>query len=100
MGGDGSSSTASGPSGYVWRSAGRASGRLYRSAWPFAEAEPAPVPRAQRPWPARVLPERFARFLRGLGGDRAWVLQAEGVGPQEERVVLAAMVFAIELSHW
>ncbi len=99
-GGDGSSSTPSGATGYVWRVAGRPRGRLYRAPWPFAGAEASMVAHERRSWLARLVPERLARLLRRVGHDPTWVLELEGVGAAEQRLVLAAAVFAIELSHW
>jgi hypothetical protein len=99
-GGDASSTGGSGPTGYRWRVAGVERGHLVRAPWPFGDEPEVVVPRAERPWFARWVPERIARFLRTLTRPPVWTLEVDDLARDEMRVVVAGAIFAIELSHW
>jgi hypothetical protein len=89
----------SGPTGLVWKVAGVPRGGLRRTPWPFGHDEPA-TPRRQRSWRARLLPERFRRFLRELSRDPTWVLELDAPEAIDPRLTLGSAIFAIELSQW
>jgi hypothetical protein len=82
-----------------WMVDGQVRGQLSREGWPFGPDRP-PVPRAQRRGLARFIPERVARLLRSLGEAPAWKLELDPQSSGDERLTLAAAIFAVELSRW
>jgi hypothetical protein len=96
-GGDGSSTIMSGPTGFIYFEDGSPAGSLARARLPFeppgGEAGGRHLGRLRA-----LLPARFASALVERGG---WKL--ERAAPSvlvDPRLLLAAALFAVELSHW
>jgi hypothetical protein len=101
LAGEGTTSQLSGPTGFVWLVDSQLMGTLARSRLPFgSELEAAGASSTTRA--ARFA--RFAKRLREFAGPArpdGWKLERlQPTMPTDPRVILAAAIFAIELSHW
>lgn len=90
-------SMISGPTALAWLVDGRAAGSLHRAPLPFEDPAEAAAPDAPvRRWLPYAIAKRLER-----GRTRAWRFEREPPSsPDDPRLVLAAVLFAIELSHW
>jgi hypothetical protein len=96
-GGDGSTTTTSGPTGFIYFEDGSPAGSLARARLPFEPPGGEPGGRHLGRLRA-LLPARFASALVERGG---WKLE-RAAAPMlvDPRLLLAAALFAVELSQW
>lgn len=87
------------PTGLRWVVDGEDRGELRQSGWPFAPTRE-PIPRAERSWIQRLIPERVATVLRRIGEAPCWKLEHDALAPDDARLTLAAAVVSVELSRW
>jgi hypothetical protein len=92
VGGEGSSET-SGPSGYVYVVGDAPVGALGRAKPPFDSGNATGTARGLK----RLVP---ARLLGGAAAGRAWKLERAAGDPNDPLLVVAAALFAVEISHW
>jgi hypothetical protein len=98
LGGDGTASTGSGPSGFVHVVAGKPAGTLGRAPLPFLTGSQANSSES-RNLLRKVMPRRLGDRLFNPA-PRGWKLENTLPDAQDPRVRLAAALFAVELSHW
>lgn len=93
-GNDGSLPT--GPTAMVWLIDGRAAGSLHRDKLPFADpTAPPPSDHPLRRWLPAAVKKRVD------GPERAWRFEREAPARHEDlRLLLGAVIFAVELAHW
>jgi hypothetical protein len=99
LGGDGTASTGSGPSGFVHVVAGMIAGTLARGPLPFLTTPSSDTRSESRNLLRKILPRRLGDRLFNLA-PRGWKLVNTMPDAQDPRLRLAAALFAVELSHW
>jgi hypothetical protein len=100
LGGDGTDSSASGPSGFIHLVANRPAGTLSRARLPFAITPTRTTPKRTNPLRA-LLPRRLGDALFERTASRGWKLERTVPQAAEDpRLYVAAALFAVELSHW
>jgi hypothetical protein len=92
LGGEGNS-VASGPSGYVYVVGEAPVGTLARAKPPFESGNEAGPARGLK----RLVPARLRDRARS---DRAWKLERPAGDPNDPVLIVAAALFAVEISHW
>jgi hypothetical protein len=93
------SSVPVGPSGYVWIVEGSICGALKRAKWPLASAAPALGDDSQSIGPARWLRGLTAALGRPAEVP-SWCFVRANAWGADERLEVAAIVCAVELTYW
>ncbi len=100
LGGDGTSSELSGPSGFVWVLDGTPIGTLVRKTLPFGDSDPAPPSRLAA-LGTRILPASARAAIARRTAPHGWCLTREARAHEiDPWLAVGAAVMMVELAQW